>query len=238
MLLRALLLTAALAGPALADTRPVVVELFTSEGCSSCPPADDALSAIARSAAAAGQPIIALAWHVDYWDRLGWPDPFADPRHTARQTRYAAVLGQRGLYTPQAVVDGRTDVVGSRRAQLKQAVTDAGKRATSATTVRAEVRRHGRRYTVTPRVDGAPPNARILIALTQDGLKIDVPRGENAGRTLRHDHVVRAFAETTAGAPVTLDAPADASPARSAIVVLVQDRRGRIHGATRIRPAG
>lgn len=237
-MLRALLIAAALAAPAVAAAeRPVVVELFTSEGCSSCPPADVALSDLARVGAAEGQPIIALAWHVDYWDRLGWPDPFASPRHTARQQRYAAALKQRGLYTPQAVVDGRVDVVGSRRGRLKAAIAQAAARGETPWRVEAQVKRDGRRYVVSPTLSGAPTDARVLVALTESGLKVAVPRGENAGRTLRHDHVVRAFAEVGPGQSVELQAPEGHIVARAAIVVLAQDRDGRIGGATRVRPA-
>lgn len=227
----------ALSGPTAAEenSRPVVVELFTSEGCSSCPPADAALSDLARAAASSGRPIIALAWHVDYWDRLGWPDPFASADHTARQRSYAATLGQRGLYTPQAVVDGRVDVVGSRRARLKAAIEAAGGPSLA---VRAEVKRDGPRYHVTPRIDGAPAGARVLVALTESGLSVEVPRGENAGRTLRHDHVVRRSAEAKPGATVTLEAPVGLRTARAAVVVLVQGADGAVLGATEIRPAG
>lgn len=213
---------------------PVVVELFTSEGCSSCPPADDILAELARGGAADGRPIIALSWHVDYWDRLGWPDPFASPRHTARQQRYAAALGQRGLYTPQAVVDGRVDVVGSRRARLRSAIAAAG--GPRAVAVSATVKRDGARYEITPRLKGPTDGARVLVALTESGLSVAVPRGENAGRTLRHDHVVRAFAMTTPGQTVALDAPKGSNPARSAVVILVQGPDGVMRGAARVRP--
>ncbi len=224
-------------GDARAEARPVVVELFTSEGCSSCPPADDALAELARSGAAAGRPIIALAWHVDYWDRLGWPDPFARHAYTQRQTAYARALGARGLYTPQAVVDGRTDVVGSRKGRLVQAIEAARARAPAAT-VTAKVARAGRRFTVTPAVVGAPEGARVLVALTESGLSVKVPRGENAGRTLQHDHVVRAFVEGAPGAALAFEAPAGVRLARSRVVVLVQAPDRSIVAATSVRPAG
>lgn len=218
-------------------SRPVVVELFTSEGCSSCPPADDALADLAREGAAKGRPIIALAWHVDYWDRLGWPDPFASDRCTARQTAYARALGGRGLYTPQAVVDGRADVVGSHRSKLVSVIEAAGQRAQAAT-VEAKVTRDGRRFSVTPKVSGAPAGARVLVALTESGLSVEVPRGENAGRTLRHDHVVRAFAEGAPGEALSVEAPADVKAGRLAVVVLVQAADRSIVAAAEVRPAG
>src|SRR5690606_2352760 len=92
---------------------PVVVELFTAQGCSSCPPADRLVAGLAD------QPgVLALTWHVDYWDYLGWTDGFASPAHTARQESYAAVAGERGVYTPQIIVDGQDTLLGTGRAAL------------------------------------------------------------------------------------------------------------------------
>jgi hypothetical protein len=120
-LLTGLLAATALAvPPALAAERPVVVELFTSQGCSSCPPADALLSTLADR-----PDVLALAFHVDYWNRLGWTDPFSGPWATARQTAYAAQLGSDQVYTPQAVIDGRSDVVGSDREALEAAIATA-----------------------------------------------------------------------------------------------------------------
>src|SRR5678809_1209433 len=103
------LLALAVLGPALATAEPrppVLVELFTSEGCSSCPPADAALSALARDPAFKSAEVVALELHVDYWNQLGWADPFSAPEFTARQEEYGRLLGGDGLYTPQLVVDG------------------------------------------------------------------------------------------------------------------------------------
>jgi hypothetical protein len=103
----------------------VLVELFTSEGCSSCPRADDLLAELAAEAERAGTPIACVSYHVDYWDRLGWKDPFGDAAFTARQRRYAVALGEEGLYTPQLVVDGRLAMVGSDRPRVREALTQA-----------------------------------------------------------------------------------------------------------------
>src|SRR5271167_1683708 len=107
-------------GPARADERPIVVELFTSEGCSSCPPADALLAELA------GRPdVLALSFHVDYWDRLGWKDPFSSPDATRRQHGYADLLGLATVYTPQMVVDGRWQAVGSDRSEVERALGSA-----------------------------------------------------------------------------------------------------------------
>lgn len=228
--LAALLLLAPMASTAAPD-RPVVVELFTSQGCSSCPPADAILARLGERDA-----IIPLAWHVDYWDRLGWPDPFAAPAHTARQRTYARVLGG-GLYTPELVIDGRAHVVGSRARDVERAVDAAAERPRTAK-ITAHLTRDGRTYTLRPTVTGASPGAVVLAALTESGLSTDVQRGENGGRTLTHAHVVRAFATGKAGAPLTLTAPPGVALDRARVVVLVSHPTTRaIEAATRATPA-
>lgn len=222
-----------------APDRPTVVELFTSQGCSSCPPADAILARLG-----ARDTIIPLAWHVDYWDRLGWPDPFAAPAHTARQRTYARVLGG-GLYTPELVIDGRAHVVGSRARDVERALDAAAERALDAAAERpraakitAHFTRDGRTYTLRPTVTGASPGAVVLAALTESGLSTDVQRGENGGRTLTHAHVVRAFATGKAGAPLTLTAPPGVALDRARVVVLVSHPTTRaIEAATRATPA-
>ncbi len=114
-MLLAALCVAATAAPAGAAQRPIVVELFTSEGCSSCPPADALLAELATR-----PDVLALSFDVDYWDRLGWKDPFSSPQATARQQDYARLLGTGTVYTPQIVVDGRWEGVGSDRAAVEQ----------------------------------------------------------------------------------------------------------------------
>src|SRR5204863_9059983 len=103
--------------PVRADERPIVVELFTSEGCSSCPPADALLAELARRS-----DVLALSFHVDYWDRLGWKDPFSSRAATDRQNRYATLLALPTVYTPQIVVDGKWEAVGSDRADVERAL--------------------------------------------------------------------------------------------------------------------
>ena len=106
--------------PARAAERPIVVELFTSEGCSSCPPADALLGELATR-----PNVLALSFHVDYWDRLGWKDPFSSPEATARQQHYARLLGLDTVYTPQIVVDGSWEAVGSDQAAVERALDQA-----------------------------------------------------------------------------------------------------------------
>lgn len=202
-----------------------VVELFTSEGCSSCPPADGVLR---RLRAEGRSEVVLLAFHVDYWDSLGWPDPFASHDATARQERYARALGRRGLYTPQAVVGGVHDVLGSDEDAIRSAVARALEGTESVTArVASDV---GGEVEVT----FDPPRAELggFVAWVEDGLVTKVPRGENAGRTLTHDAVVRRLKPfPRGGGHVALGAaPGDA--ARSRVVAVIEDAAGRAIGAS------
>ena len=171
-----------------AGTRiPVVVELFTSEGCSSCPAADAALRELAVSQAVPGVEVIALGEHVDYWNRLGWKDAFSASAYTERQRQYAAGFGT-GSYTPQAVVNGRYEFVGSRTGELAAAVAKAAQLPQAAVSVTASG------GTAQVRVASVPPGtpaAEVLLIITESNLASQIGRGENAGRLLHHAAVVR-----------------------------------------------
>src|SRR6185369_4197677 len=159
---------------------PVVVELFTSQGCSSCPPADELLGRIARDASLRGK-VIPLAFHVDYWDHLGWRDPFSSPQWSQRQLEYVRALGLSGAYTPQAVVGGTREFVGSNERQLYGAIKEASKRkAPASVTIAGD----------SVRVD--TPRELELIALSVgDAETTNVARGENGGRKLTNYAIVR-----------------------------------------------
>ncbi len=168
----------------------VVVELFTSQGCSSCPPADRLLSELA------GDPsVVPLAFHVDYWNDLGWRDPFSSPGWSERQRRYARRFGSRRVYTPQAVVDGRLEGVGSSAARLSEmlgAARDLSRRAA----IELEASVSGGRFlavTLDARLLEPWPAERLTayLAVFESGLVTAVERGENGGRALANDFVVR-----------------------------------------------
>lgn len=201
----------------------IVVELFTSQGCSSCPPADRLLTELASSERM--RPVIALAFHVDYWNDLGWRDPFSSESATARQEAYARVLG-RGLYTPQLVVNGRAHAVGSRRGDVERALAAA----TPVPTLDASVDLAGDALVVRAEV---PSGTRALVAVFEDDLATDVPAGENRGEQLRNDRVVRALVPlATDGARVPL-APTWRRE-RLGAVVLAQRGDGSIAAATEL----
>jgi hypothetical protein len=180
--------------PNAAGGTPVVIELFTSEGCSSCPPADQLLARLAGEQPVRGAQIIALGEHVDYWDHQGWRDPFSSSAFTARQSEYAdRVFGPERVYTPQLVVDGESELIGSDEPGARRAIDRAARRPKALLEISVT---GGTRTAATIRVSGLGAlkrrgDADLLLAITEDGLRSDVKRGENRGRTLTHGAVVR-----------------------------------------------
>jgi hypothetical protein len=197
----------------------VLVELFTSEGCSSCPPADAVLARLHEQQPVPGVKLVVLAEHVDYWNDLGWADPFSNHLFTERQSRY----GDR-MYTPQAVVDGRIDVLGSDAAGIERAAAAAASDPHGGVTCRIPPGQKKIFFAVS----GLPPHgpAQVLLATVEDGLTSKVLRGENSGRTLPHTAVVRALqgigtiAAGESGWSGEVDAPAE----HRRLVLFVQDR--------------
>ena len=206
-----------------AATVTPVVELYTSEGCNSCPPADRWLSAVKADA-----PVVALAFHVDYWDRLGWKDRFASPAYTQRQTEQQRSSGTRFSYTPQVIIDGA-----DRQDWPRASVTS---RTRPASTVDAKLVLDGQRATatVTP-LPGAPARLAAYWAVTEQGHVSAVKAGENEGVTLHHDFVVRDYRpvapwSSKAGAttlPFELTAAGDAAHPRLVNLVVVDADSGR-----------
>lgn len=177
-----------------APKTPVLVELFTSEGCSSCPPADALLTRLWREQPIADVEIVPLSLHVDYWDHQGWKDPFASKVFTSRQEAYAKTFGAKPISTPQIVVDGRDELNGSDEAAARRAVQAAASRPhlplrIDARAAGASVRLSIDLPAAPTAADGEPIDA--LVALTEDDLTSVVRRGGNGGRTLTHVAVVR-----------------------------------------------
>jgi hypothetical protein len=205
--------------PAADTPTAVVVELFTSEGCSSCPPADDVLRELVGRQPFKNINVIGLGEHVDYWDRLGWRDPFSAAAFTTRQSEYEARAFRTGsIYTPQIVVDGRFQQVGSDRAAVRRAISlaaslpkatvDVQVLAQSPTDVQVRIRAEA--PVGVPRREPAD----VIVGLVEDGLATNVQRGENRGRTLKHRVVTRSL--TTLG---TLN-PTDRTISQTASVPL------------------
>jgi len=164
---------------------PLLVELFTSQGCNSCPPADRYLTSLARTGQLGSRAVVPLSFHVDYWNDLGWADPYSLAAWTERQRQYARALENDGrVYTPQIVVGGAAGMVGSHTQKVAAAIAAAPRPAllaAAATWAQDHVE-----VTVT-----APADADVLVAVWEDARTISVPRGENAGETLTNHRIVR-----------------------------------------------
>jgi hypothetical protein len=202
-----------------AQEAPVVVELFTSQGCSSCPPADAFLTDLAHQR----RDILPLAFHVTYWDYLGWKDPYSLDAATARQREYARHLGEDGVYTPQMVVDGAKGFVGSSRAEGLSAIAGAARKQ-----VPVSVARDAGSLLIM--VGAGVGKARVLLVGFDPTHETPVGRGENRGHTLLESNVVRSLTPIGAwsGSAVTLR---QTPPAGDGFAVLLQAEDGRILGA-------
>jgi hypothetical protein len=236
LLLAALLVAPATGGFAVApEPGTVLVELFTSEGCSSCPPADALLPELARERTP-GAIVVPLSEHVDYWDTPGWRDRFSSQVFTKRQETYARRLGVSSLYTPHLVVMGRTQVLGSDRRAARDAIASVPSDPSARVSARLVTRPGATRILAVHATwrDGVP--ADVLVAVTQDRATTRVSGGENTGRTLEHVAVVRSLLTVGAGTgafsgevPVN---PMDPAVAEH-VVVFVQERgAGAVLGAT------
>ena len=234
-------------GFAKADRRvPVLVELFTSEGCSSCPSADQALEQLQKTQPIENAIVIPLSEHVDYWNSIGWTDPFSSAAFSDRQRGYARALRLESIYTPQMVVNGQTEFVGSDRSRATTAIARAAGAPHADVQVKplfaaGSVARLDVRIENLPSVRGGD-TAEVMLAITEDGLRSNVARGENAGRRLAHTAVVRqmrSLGAATSGQPFTAGPPLTIDPRwkRSDLsaVVFVQERAGRrVLGAARV----
>ena len=172
--------------------KTVVVELFTSEGCSSCPPADELLGHLRQDLSAKNIQVIPLGFHVDYWDGLGWKDRFSSAGFTQRQERYAQALKVDGPYTPEMVVDGEVEFVGNDSGKAQRTISQqasqletAQVKIASADADQLKIQAKG------PAAPSGSGNALVMLAITEDNLTTQVGSGENGGRTLHHAAVVR-----------------------------------------------
>lgn len=226
---------------------PVLVELFTAEGCSSCPPADNLLAQLESQQPVAGVDIIVLGEHVDYWDQLGWRDRFSSPEYTERQHSYGFRLKVNNIYTPQMVVDGTEQFVGNDAPHAFSAITHAGQTPKIPLVLsKPVVDGHHVAITVSLATPlSASPKADLYAALVDPTDTTDVGGGENRGHQLHHVAVVRSLqrigkVKSLSSGPVkaTLTAPQNAVPGKMRVVVFAQDSgTGPIVGVTSIPTA-
>jgi len=165
-----------------------LLELFTSEGCSSCPAADKLLAGIRQTAG--DKPIYVLAYHVDYWDHLGWKDAFGSPEFSKRQRQYSAWLGTDQVYTPQVVINGKAECAGSNETELNEKISQALS-APAADTLALKARQQDKKVLIDYQAEGTTRDSRLLIAFVQKHAVRKIQRGENGGRTLEHTSIVR-----------------------------------------------
>ena len=173
----------------------VLVELFTSEGCSTCPPADKLLANLDQNQPIKGVQVIALSEHVDYWNHLGWKDPFSSAEFSKRQLEYMQALGLKDVYTPQMIVDGRTEFVGSKLATAYEVIAKAARSPKAAVTLAIKTST-SKSVMLTVQVENLPEistgdTADVMLAITESNLLSNVTKGENTGRKLTHTAVTR-----------------------------------------------
>lgn len=222
------------------DDTPVVLELFTSQGCSSCPPADALLSQFRAEKTIHGREVIVLSHHVDYWNRLGWTDPYSRPEASDRQEYYARALSTGGLYTPQMVIDGRYETVGHNESEIRNAIQTSQEESRDSPGELAIFL--ARKATGTLLVSARSSrelnsDERLFLVLVQDGLSNPVPRGENANRTLTHDGIVLGLwpmepSKTPGRYSRILDT--DSTDGEFRLIVLHQKNSGEIIDASQI----
>lgn len=202
----------------------VVVELFTSEGCSSCPPADRLLSSIVNSSDKSVD-VLGLSFHVDYWDYIGWKDPYAQKAFTIRQRAYARRFGLRSIYTPQMVVNGKHEFVGSSKSEWNKALVSESKLTLPITLEVSIISKTGEAIVFTIKAKEST-NSLINVAIVEKDLSQEVKRGENRGKVLSHNNVVRSFdTRSFDGKPnkFTLHFPQDLKIQNASLIVYSQD---------------
>lgn len=204
-----------MATPLAAQNTPVVVELFTSQGCSSCPPADNLMHDLAKR-----DDVIALALHVDYWDYIGWKDEFADPRNAERQRAYATTAGRRSIYTPEMIVNGLTDIVGAKPMEISRAIAvhKENPRAVS-----LSIARQGNEVQIEATTLRRGMGRMVVQMLRyQPERKAKITRGENAGRTIAYANVTqdwKILGEWDGKSPLSMTV---AASGEEPVVVLIQ----------------
>jgi hypothetical protein len=210
---------------------PVVVELFTSQGCYSCPPADKYVGVLKQR-----ENVIALAYHVDYWDYIGWKDPFATPNNTQRQRGYSKAMGLWSIYTPQMVIDGRLEGVGSRTREISDKINRVSTMSL-ADRVSVPIALRASAGILSIKIEGgaAPKGGDIWLVTYDDEKSTAIPRGENAGKTLTEYNIVRGVWRLGDwnGQAVSSDyAVKDLGIKADKAVILLQEKgQGAIYGA-------
>lgn len=202
-----------------------LIELFTSEGCSSCPPADELIARIQKENN--DQPVYILSFHVDYWNHLGWKDSFSSPAYSKRQSQYVAWLNLQSAYTPQVVINGRKEFVGSEESTLRNAIKTSLQKTPQAQIILKDVQIRQGQVNLKYQTEGAVQPGALVLALVQKSATTDVKRGENGGRKLSHVQIVRSL-QTIPFDPgkegiVHIDLPDGLNPANAELIAFLQN---------------
>ena len=204
---------------------PVLVELFTSEGCSSCPPAERFLNEVAAKPERPKVRLIPIAYHVDYWDKLGWKDRFSQAAFTARQYDYRRALGEETVFTPQMIVAGRESFTGSERKTAEKVFASAA--VETAVPLLVKVTPQGKQVSVSiaiPEELETTDEDRLYLVWTLSGLKTQIAAGENKGKSLAHEAVALSLTESPVKEVVLVDKPAHEAGGTLQLVVFIQNK--------------
>jgi hypothetical protein len=201
-----------------------VVELFTSQGCSSCPPADALLHSLIQNSKSEDRTVYGLSFHVDYWNHLGWKDPYSQKEFAERQRHYAQIFNLSSVYTPQMIVNGKKEFTGSSKSKAGQAIYHVSLTPSMGLTgmVKKDMQELLVHYTLT----GSPAKFVLNAALVESDLQNTIKRGENSGKTLYHDNVVRAFTTVPlqSEGDLTLSLPKAVNLDKSSVILYIQDK--------------
>jgi hypothetical protein len=215
-----------------AQSNPVIIELFTSQGCSSCPAADKNLSEILKRSVKEGKWIYGLSFHVDYWNHIGWKDPYSSKEFTDRQRQYAQRMKLSSMYTPQMIVNGTEEFVGSNMTDADASIKEALRNAPLYQVKIKSVSVANQMITITYAIDKESNGEILNVAIVERNLENYVSRGENEGRKLHHDNVVRSFKTVQLQHTGEIHIPIGNSNVKNSSVILyIQNKDWRILGA-------
>ena len=210
-----------------------VIELFTSQGCSSCPAADKNLSEIIQRAERDGKPVYGLSFHVDYWNYIGWKDPYSSKEFTERQRKYSKEMGSDGVYTPQMIVNGESEFVGSQKGSAEKAIEEALKKKPSFQILISDLEVIDDRLRLRYTIDRSPGDETLNVAVVERDVENYVARGENSGKTLHHDNVVREFKSFPLQRQSQLEIKIPPlNSTKTSVILFIQDKRQKILSAS------
>ena len=202
----------------------VLVELFTSQGCLSCPAADQLLGEVISKSEKEGKSVLGLSFHVSYWNHLGWKDPYSSVQFTARQRKYAEILRLQSIYTPQMIVNGKYELVGSDRFALSESI-DKARKEIPLYKIHAKAKTQGNEVVVHYALDKEPQGEIISVALIESSVENRVTRGENKDKILKHSNVVRKLevVNVAQAGEVIITIPKKMDLRKGSIILYVQD---------------